>query len=192
MSNNDQQPVNRHFPPHWGISPEEVKTQIRRLLIDSKDIPAGELEDYTDELLQETIDRYMRHEKEHGAASIRQPRKYMQEIAKNTCIAFLKKRKKKLEREVRLPSEQESEGSPLIEPIHDESGQPEVALLSKENWNHIFSSIDQLPQPLQNVIRFKAEGAKPLEIARRTSMSLSQVSKCLHEAQKQLRQILSK
>ena len=63
-------------------------------------------------------------------------------------------------------------------------------LLLREKLDHILSLIDQLPQPHQNVIKFKAEGLQLWEIARRTSMSLPQVIKCLHEGQKQLRQLL--
>jgi RNA polymerase sigma factor (sigma-70 family) len=192
MSNKDQQSLNGHFPPEWGIGPEEVKAHIRSRLSRSRDIFAGELEDHMDELLQETVQRYLRRTKEKDAAPIRQPRMYILKTAENVCVEFFKKGKKKLEREIRLPlpSEQESEGFSLVESIPDEWGQPEQILLSKEEFDRIFSLIDQLPQPLRDVIRLKAEGAQLREIARRTSISLTDVSVCLQEGQKELQQLL--
>jgi RNA polymerase sigma factor (sigma-70 family) len=192
MSNKDQQPLNGHFPPEWGIDPEEVKAQIRRCLSSSRDIFTGELEDHTDEVLQETVRRYLRRANEKDDTPIREPRKYILKIAQNVCVEFFKKGKKKLEREVRLPlpNEQESEDSSYVELIPDEWGQPEQILLSKEEFDRILALIDQLPQPLRDVIRLKAEGAPLREIARRTSMSLTDVSVCLQEGQKELQQLL--
>jgi RNA polymerase sigma factor (sigma-70 family) len=188
MSNKNGQPVNGHFPPEWGISPEEVKTQIRKSLSGSQLFP-GELEDCVNELLQETVQRYMRHAKDNDT-DIRNPRSYILEIVRNACTEFLKQRKKKLTKEVPLPDAQEKEDSWSIESIPDERDQPELILLQKEGQDRLLSLIGQLLPPHRKVIKLKAEGADSREIAQRTSMSPATVGKYLREGRKELRQLL--
>jgi len=195
MPNEDRQPVDGDFPAYWGIKPEEeeeVKKQIRGFLSGSKHMFAGELEDRTNDLLQETRRRFIRRLMEKEAAPICKPVAYIKKIAKHVCLEFIAARKKKLENEVRLslPRTEESEDTSTIESIYDERDQPEQILLSQEELDRIFSLIGQLPQPLQDVIRLQAEGIQLREIARRTSMSFTDVRGHLQEGREQLRQLL--
>ena len=92
MPNNEQQSVSGHSPEDWE---KEIKTQIRIFLSNSNCIFPGELEDRINEIFQDTVLRYTRYAKDKGMESILKPKGFLLKIARNVCLEFVDKRKKK-------------------------------------------------------------------------------------------------